>query len=206
MKVLVKICGITNEEDADLCKDADFLGFILVESSPRLCSPDVARKIKIPKEKKVVVLKDSPWNYIESFLDIADWFQLHGYESKDIVLKLKRAGKKVIKAVFPEDEKSVELAKKMSDVVDLFLVDSLKKYRTMQSSRAEGTDRIVQNGKIFGKDFLLSGGLTPENVCNMIKKFRPFGVDVASGVEIKPGKKSPELVRSFLEKARGCSV
>lgn len=201
--MVVKICGLTNEEDILLCdsEGADMLGFIFIRQSPRY----VEKGSKIFKlktrAKKVAVLSNPEIKNIEFFAEHFEFVQLHGLEERKTINEFKKLGLKIIKTIFPEVEESVKLCFQVSDVVDLFLVDSSSKLKGVKSSLfslEKLKDILDSEGKIFGINYILSGGLNPENVVEFLKMLKPYGVDVASGVEDSPGKKSPEKVRKFI--------
>lgn len=199
----IKICGITRKEDALFCDSAgaDFLGFIFVKESPRFIkNPDEFRTLET-KAKKVAVIMNQ--DFSPSEFKGFDFIQFHGLEDKDKIIKAKENGFGVIKTIFPEMPESSKLCEKLAEFIDYFLVDSSSKLKAKSGKFDEKKlSSIIFQNKIFGKDFFLSGGLTPENVSIYIKKFNPFGVDVSSGVESSPGIKSKEKVLKFIKNVK----
>lgn len=202
----IKICGITREKDVVFCDSlgVDFLGFINVKESPRFV--DVEKLTKLCKikttAKKVVVVMNPVSLDLEDFSSF-DFIQFHGFESKDIIARAKERGFGVIKTIFPELPESIELCREVAGLVDFFLVDSASKLKGKGGYfDEEGLIKVVSNGKIFNRDFFISGGINVENVGSYIKMLRPYGVDVSSGVEERPGIKSKEKVASFVESVR----
>ena len=203
--VKVKICGITNEKDAVKAVEfgADFVGFNFSDKSPRKVSPQQAKDFteKLYKRAQTigVFVNQNPdhINTISKFCGF-DFVQLHGDETPDVCEKIQLP---IIKAFRLEDEgtfKQIDLFDTPYILLDAFskqayggtgeLIDEkfLPKIRDLVSSR-----------KVF-----LSGGLTPENVHTLVEEVKPFAVDVASGVEIKPGLKSPDKMKRFILEAK----
>jgi phosphoribosylanthranilate isomerase len=211
----VKICGMTNLEDALVAVEAgaDAVGFVFYEKSPRRISVEAARKIVErlpPKVEKVGVFV----NEVEDTLcDLADRagltaIQMHGDNEDPHVADLvvaKRPKLKVLAAISMSQENPDGWAMMwLPDVVHAFLVDS------GDSSKPGGTGKTfdwsttrprLENIRKLGR-VVAAGGLTPENVGEAIGTLRPWGVDVASGVEARPGKKDPEKVRAFVRAVR----
>jgi phosphoribosylanthranilate isomerase len=211
----VKICGMTNLEDALVAVDAgaDAVGFVFYEKSRRCVSVEAAREIvgKLPESvEKVGVFV----NEVEDTLcDIADRagltaIQMHGDNEDPHVADLvvaKRPKLKVLAAISMSQESPYAWAMMWHpDVVHAFLVDS------GDSSKPGGTGktfdwsttrptlgRIKRLGRVVA-----AGGLTPGNVTEAVLILTPWGVDVASGVEARPGKKDPERVRAFVKAVR----
>jgi phosphoribosylanthranilate isomerase len=190
--VFVKICGITNEDDALLAValGADALGFIFAPSPRQMVAKkvyDITRRIP-PEILTVGVFRDEhPQRVIElthqAGLKAA---QLHGHESPDDVREVMTHVRTVIKAVAAG---SVDVRNAKTFGASMVLLDA----------PAPGSGKVF-DWKII--TVLLAGGLTPDNVGAGIRQVRPFGVDVASGVEASPGRKDPILLRKFIESVR----
>jgi len=200
-----KICGITNLEDA-LCAarcGASFLGFVFYKKSPRYVMPSkVANIIKaLPKKiiKVGVFVNEKP----ETVKKIAkecglDILQFHGDETPEYLSQFK--GFEVIKAFRVKDEISPELLKQYS--CDIFLFDTFKK-GMFGGTRKSFDWSLLQSLKDLNKPFIVSGGLSAENVGLLIRQVHPFGVDVSSGVEKAPGKKDHQLIEKFINAVKG---
>jgi phosphoribosylanthranilate isomerase len=199
--VRIKICGITNLEDALLAADlgADALGFIFYPKSPRYVAPDAARKIIAhlpPFVVSVGVFVDEPAAVVQ---DLAaqvglDWVQAHGQEPPGYCRSL---GRRVIKAFRMKDASSLTDLEPYRGAVQAFLLDTYKKGQV--GGTGETFDwQLAQEAKKYGQ-IILAGGLTPENVAQAIKVAQPEAVDTASGTEAAPGKKDPEKLRAFFE-------
>jgi phosphoribosylanthranilate isomerase len=200
--MFVKICGITNEDDALLAValGADALGFVFAPSPRHVVAKkvyDITRRIP-PEILTVGVFRDEhPQRVIElthaAGLRAA---QLHGHETPADVLEVSRHVRTVIKAVTAG---SVDVTHARDFTASMILLDA----------PAPGSGKVF-DWKLAGEipdgiTLLLAGGLTPDNVANGIAQVRPFGVDVSSGVEASPGRKDPILIRRFIEAARAAS-
>lgn len=211
----VKICGMTNLEDALVAVEAgaDAVGFVFYEKSPRCVSVETARKIvgKLPESlEKVGVFVNEVQ---DTLCDLADRVgltavQMHGDKEDphvaDLVLA-ERPKLKVLAAISMTQESPDGWAMMWRpDVVHAFLVDS------GGSSSPGGTGKTfdwgasgvaLENIKRVGR-VVAAGGLTPENVGSAMDILQPWGVDVVSGVEERPGQKDPEKVRAFVKAVR----
>ncbi|MEP6704231.1 MAG: phosphoribosylanthranilate isomerase [Acidobacteriota bacterium] len=202
----VKICGITNLDDALMSVDAgaDAIGFNFYEKSPRFIAPDAASYIisKLPpKILKVGVFVDCGLKETERILSTTplDFVQLHGEEGPDFVNRLVTlTGSKVIKVI------RVSTHANFTAVADYdvahFLLDT---YSSAFGGSGETFDwESAVKFKDLAHAFYLAGGLTPENVGEAIRKVRPFAVDVCSGVESTKGRKDPSKVAAFIRNAK----
>ncbi len=200
--VRIKICGITNIEDALLAVDfgADALGFVFYKESKRYIEPKKAQSIisKLPLFVTTVgVFVNQELDEIRNIKEEAgfDVFQLHGDESPDFCNKLEG---KVIKTIRVKDDINPKEIESYPAQAILFDTHSTKGYGgTGESFRWE-----ILRDLDTSKRIILSGGLTPENVGQAIRMVNPYAVDVSSGVEEYPGKKNPEKLKKFIEAAR----
>jgi len=197
--VKIKICGITNLEDALLAAElgADALGFIFFPQSPRKVAPETAREIIAqlpPFVASVGVFVDEAAAVLKELAARVglDWVQLHGQESPEYCRSL---GRRVIKGFRIKDENSLRELEPYRDAVQAFLLDTYKK------GQVGGTGEVfdwylAREAKKFGQ-IILAGGLTPENVAQAIAIALPAAVDAASGTEAEPGRKDPAKLRAF---------
>lgn len=203
--VKIKICGITNPSDALQAYrlGADFLGFIFYKGSPRYIPLEKAKEIfqrLPPSVKKVGVFVNERIENVKriaKFLKL-DFLQFHGDETKDYISKFK--GYKIIKSFRIKDKDSLEAISEYKNA-DLYLLDTYVKRKRGGTGKTFNWD-LACKLKRFKKPLILSGGLNPKNVVRAIKKVRPYGVDVCSGVEKNVGKKDLELMSEFIRKAR----
>jgi phosphoribosylanthranilate isomerase len=210
-----KICGITNLEDALTAVDAgaDALGFVFYESSPRRIDPEAARKIvkELPEMiEKVGVFVNQTEESICVLADAAGLtaVQLHGDNEDPHVADLiaeRRPHLKVVVGISMHHPKPEGWAMMWHpDVVHAFLVDSGNSSNyggTGKTFDWQASQRSIEEIARLGR-VVVAGGLTPGNVTAAIRMLRPWGVDVASGVETRPGKKDREKVRAFVAAVR----
>ncbi len=204
MQVKVKICGITNIDDAVAAVDfgADALGFVFFEKSPRYISHADAAAIikKLPSFTTTIgVFVNVKPDQVEKIIDQThiDAVQLHGNEPPEMC----DISRRVIKAIRVKSLESLDPLINYKDMVSAFLLD------TFAPDILGGTGQIFNwDIAIYAKQFgkvILAGGLTPDNVVAAIRRVRPYGVDVSSGVESKKGKKDHKKMKSFIERAKG---
>jgi len=188
----VKICGITNLEDALMAVElgADALGFIFADS-PRRIDKGKAREIisKLPPFITTVgVFVNEKREVVEEIANECglDALQFHGEETPDYCRQFKR---KVIKAFKIRTKKDLEELRYYD--VSAYLLDS--------PVRGTPFDWDLLIGFYSDKPVILAGGLNPDNVSSALSKFVPYAVDVSSGVEEYPGKKDREKMIKFME-------
>jgi phosphoribosylanthranilate isomerase len=198
--MFVKICGITNEEDALLAValGADALGFVFAPSSRQVSASkvfDITRRL--PREILTVgVFKDEhPSRVIElvhtSGVKAA---QLHGRETPEVAHHVHSQVGYIIKAFAAGSEALAEANRYGADFI---LLDS-----PTPGSGQMFDWSLADNYPTDAPPMLLAGGLTPENVATAVRQVRPFGVDVSSGVEASPGRKDPRKLQAFITAAR----
>jgi phosphoribosylanthranilate isomerase len=218
----VKVCGITNVDDAVLANElgATFLGMIFVASSPRHVQLDMARKIveRLRDEISLVgVFQNTDLDevqYIAEELGL-DFVQLHGREDPDYCSDI---GRPVIK-VIPLKFESAELEKrgKARRFDDVALVAEMQRFPSNvqhfifdkpKTVDAEGwlenamarLERVQSECRLPA--YFFAGGLNSVNVKSVISRLKPFAVDVASGVEARPGLKDKRLLAEFLSSCK----
>ena len=200
--MFVKICGITNEDDAlfAVAMGADALGFIFAPSPRQIAAQrvyDITRRLP-PEILTVGVFRDDHPERVVDTVNRAGLkaAQLSGFETPAQVAEVARSVRWVIKVV-------------VAGGADARNADRI------------GTDMILVegpspgSGKVFdwtliddlpeGPRYILAGGLTPENVANAVERAQPWGVDVSTGVEREPGRKDPLKVKAFIERARAAA-
>ncbi|MCG3203749.1 MAG: N-(5'-phosphoribosyl)anthranilate isomerase [Elusimicrobia bacterium] len=210
----VKICGLTNKEDAvwAINYGADFIGLNLCKESKRHVSVSSASNwvAQLPSFATLVgVFVNATDEEILTAVQKLNLkgIQLHGDETPAFISALKislaGAGRKVIiiKAFRIKDEESLTQISSYIDCVDYFLLDSYHPEQAGGTGERFNWD-LALKAKEAGKPVILAGGLNPENVTDAIKKVQPMAVDVASGVEKSPKKKDLEKMKEFIRHAK----
>jgi phosphoribosylanthranilate isomerase len=212
MPTKVKICGLKTETalEAALAGGADYVGLVFFPPSPRNVTPAVAKALasRARGQAKIVALMVDPDDALIAEVVAAaapDLIQLHGHETPTRVAEIRtRWGIPLMKAVPVETADDARAARQFSPAADLILFDALA---PADSARPGGNgapfDWRTLLGVTEGIPFVLSGGLTPDNVAEAIRLTGATTVDVSSGVESRPGEKDPELIRRFLRAAKG---
>jgi phosphoribosylanthranilate isomerase len=200
---LVKICGITNIEDAVECVTlgANMLGFIFAES-PRRVDVDTVRHINriIGGDARTVGVFTEENDDVISIMRDCDltFEQLHGGQTEEFARRFGTAG--IIRVARVENEASVD-ALAQYEAAAFYLLDTYKK--GVAGGTGETFDwELAVRAKSLGKPLILSGGLNPENVEQAVRMVQPFAVDVSSGVEASPGKKDLAKVKEFIDNVR----
>jgi phosphoribosylanthranilate isomerase len=200
--VKVKICGLTNYEDAAAAIDmgADLLGFNFYPKSPRYIEPAKAAKIinKLPAFTDIVgVFVNEPVEKIHETRSLChlDWIQLHGDEDPEFCKEFRSHNVKVMKAIRVKDQRDVESAENF--FTDAILLDAFdpKKY---------GGTGISFDWNIIGhigKRIFLAGGINPDNAVRAVE-LGVYGIDVCSGIEASPGKKDKRLMKKLFKNIR----
>lgn len=200
--IKIKICGITNAIDALGAVDAgaDALGFIFHKKSPRYVQPNVVKSIVAqlpPFVLPIGVFVNEEAPTVRSLMDECGLAlaQIHGDESPSYCETL---GRPALRALRLRDRSTfLAMAEyKGRSGIRGFILDAFSEAAYGGTGETADWDLAAEAAQAFS--FLLAGGLTPDNVAMAIQKVRPYGVDVSSGVEIRPGKKDPVKVQAFI--------
>jgi phosphoribosylanthranilate isomerase len=201
----VKLCGITNMDDARMCADAGAwaLGMIFYPQTARRCEVEEAERISAELRREVEmagVFVNAELDEVAAIADVCNLslIQLHGDEGPAYCAEVaRRTGAKIAKAVRAKDKASVKALLAFRDRVDFHMVDA---YRPdMLGGTGETFSwELLEELRDSSHPLILSGGLTPENVGDAIAKVHPFAVDTASGTEAEPGRKDPAKVTAFM--------
>ena len=197
--MFVKICGITNESDALMATamGTDAVGFIFAPSSRQIApaqARDIARRIP-PEILTVGVFRDEAPQRVVELVNAAGLrgAQLHGHETPAEAKWIRQRVPFVVKAFGVGDP----LLDKAADYpVDAVLLDAA------EPGSGQVFDWSLAEALPVGTRLILAGGLGPDNVAEAVARVRPWGVDVASGVESSPGRKDVRLTRRFIAEAR----
>lgn len=203
----VKICGITNLDDARAAVElgADALGFVFAEEAKkrrRCIAPEDAFEIIAqlpPFVSTVAVVVNARLDQLAQWLSYVDLIQFHGEEAPEEI-PLNSAA---IKAFRAGPELSIEQMQRYETrawLLDAFVPG--ERGGTGTFADWEFAKRIVD----AGRPVILAGGLEPENVADAVRAVRPFAVDVSGGVEAAPGKKDHERIRQFIHHVREASL
>ena len=199
MAIKVKVCGITNLNDAEAAIDlgADILGFNFYPPSPRFIAPDKALEIinKLPTFVDTAAVFVNP--EIEQIKGLTEhgffnWIQLHGDETPDFCDSLQWLNVRTIKAIRVKDSGTVKTVSQY--YTDAVLLDGF------DTKLYGGTGKtfdwsIISN---IGKRIFLAGGLNPDNVAQAVET-GVYGIDTCSGVESEPGKKDHKKMEMFFK-------
>lgn len=206
--VYVKVCGITNEEDARKAAalGADALGFIFAPS-PRRIEPELAREIignLPPFLKSIGVFVDEELSTVREVMGRCslDLVQLHGREPPAYCGELMP---RALKAFRVRDESSLRPVEDYRGRIKGLLLDAYVGWTAGGTGRAFDW-RIARKAGGLGMPLVLAGGLGPENIEEAIAAAQPYAVDVNSGIELYPGRKCHERMRKLMEKVRALNT
>jgi len=200
--VKVKICGITNYEDAAAAVDmgADLLGFNFYPKSPRFVPPEKASEIisKLPAFIDIVgVFVNASFEQIRETIDLCqlNWVQLHGDEDPQFCNSFLSLDVKTMKALRVKDQNDIQQAENY--FTDAILLDAF------HPEKYGGTGLTFDWNIVghIGKRVFLAGGINPDNASEAIK-LGVYGIDVCSGIEAEPGKKDHKKMKKLFENIR----
>jgi phosphoribosylanthranilate isomerase len=209
----IKICGITSLADAEAALDAgaDAIGLNFYPQSPRYVSGDVAKLIaeNVGLRLKVLgVFVNADAQTIRSAVNSVPLHgvQLHGDEPAERLAELD--GIPIVRAFRPQNDftdakRFMERCREIRALPDSVLVDAWNAQAFGGTGDRADWSLLTANRSVFYQlPLILAGGLTAENVAAAIRQVRPDGVDTASGVEMAPGRKSPDKIAAFVKAAR----
>ncbi|MDH4302119.1 MAG: phosphoribosylanthranilate isomerase [Nitrospira sp.] len=202
----IKICGITNADDAAIAWEAgaDALGFVMYRKSPRFVEPAVVKAIVAglsPFVLPIGVFVNEEPERVRALMDDCGLAlaQLHGDES---ALYCQQLGRPVLKALRLKDRGTFLALAEFQGRANVrgFLIDAFSDHA--YGGTGQTVDWTLAQEAARSMPIILAGGLSPMNVAEAIARVRPYGVDVSSGVEQSPGKKDPDKVKAFIQAAR----
>lgn len=208
--IAVKICGITNEKDAQVAVEAgaDALGFIMYRKSPRWVDAAMVKRIIATLPPFVVpvgVFVNEEANVVRELMDTCGFglAQLHGDEPAAYCQDL---GRPAMKAVRLKDRGTFLALAEFHGRANVrgFVIDAFSDHAYGGTGHTVDWNLAAEVAR--SSPVLLAGGLTPDNVAEAIRHVRPYGVDVSSGVEASPGKKDHAKVQAFIRAAQLVSV
>jgi phosphoribosylanthranilate isomerase len=214
----IKICGITNAEDAGLAIEAgaDALGFIFVEGTPRFVTPEavapIVRRLP-PFVTPVGVFWDHPAGHVKAVAEACGLraLQFHGDEKPEdldeyalpVIKTIKLPPTGTIEGLPEYRIGALTHALTYHGHAAAILLDSTARWSEGETRRPVEWFFAQQLAKSRSHPrLILSGGLTPDNVVAAVETVRPYAVDVNSGVEATPGRKDPDKVRRFCAAVR----
>jgi phosphoribosylanthranilate isomerase len=209
--VLVKVCGITNLDDALAAADAgaDALGFNFYARSPRYITPEAARRVvdrlrvDYPNLLNVGVFVNEALDELEEIAQIAgvSALQLHGHETPEYCKALR--GHHLIKVFSASDRFTPRTV--LDYDVQAIMLDAADKEAFGGSGKLSNWAVARETRELVPKLFL-AGGLSPENVADAINQVNPFAVDACSRLESGPGRKDQTRVRAFVAAVRAATA
>lgn len=211
MPLVVKICGLSTRAtlDAALAAGADMVGFVFFAASPRHVDLAQARELgdaTAGRAAKVALTVDADDAQLDSVIAALrpDILQLHGHESVARVAEIRRTfGLPVMKVLGVATPADLAPLPDYAAVADRILFDARP---PKGASRPGGLgavfDWTLLRDLDLARPFMVSGGLTADNVAEAVRITRAGGVDISSGVETAPGVKDPDLIRAFIRAAR----
>jgi phosphoribosylanthranilate isomerase len=211
MSLTVKICGLSTPEtlDAALQAGADMVGFVFFPPSPRHIGLEIARELgrrAKGRAAKVALTVDADDATLASIIEALqpEILQLHGRETVARLRDIKQAfGVPVMKAIAVETASDLTPLAGYAPVADRILFDArAPRGATRPGGLGTAFDWHVLESLALALPFMVSGGLTADNVAEAVRVTRAGGLDVSSGVERTPGIKDPEMIRNFIRAAR----
>jgi phosphoribosylanthranilate isomerase len=211
MALSVKICGLSTSETLDVALQAgaDMVGFVFFPPSPRHISLETARELGRQvkgRALKVALTVDADDATLSNIVETLrpDLLQLHGKESVARLRDIKQAfGVPLMKVIAVETAADLAPLGGFAAVADRILFDArAPKEATRPGGLGTAFDWHALENLDLKLPFMVSGGLTADNVAEAIRITRAGGVDVSSGVESAPGIKDPEMIRAFIRAAR----
>lgn len=208
--MFLKVCGITREEDGVAAAELGFdaIGFVFYEKSKRFVNAEKARKVAEAIGKrtmKIGVFVDAEEKKILKVAELVglNGVQLHGSEAPEKYTRLIETSLMIIKAVFPEEANSIEVAYRWLAVTPYILLD--KFHPEMPGGTGMAFDwSLIKNFASMKAKIIIAGGVTPNNITKVLSVTDIWGVDVSSGVEVAPGIKSREKMQELIKKVKNC--
>ncbi len=207
-KLKIKICGLKNIQTIDHCinKGVNYFGLIFYKKSPRYVNIDLALKLlnhtKYKNISAVGVFVDEPISNLKDIIikTNLNYIQLHGKEDNEYIKNLKNNfDLKIIKCLKIENKNDL---KKMNEFTnaDYYLFDYKSEKHELPGGNAKSFNWSLIKGEKINKPWFISGGININNIEEIRKKLSPYGIDISSGVEEKPGIKSMNKISKLIEK------
>ncbi|MEX0280767.1 MAG: phosphoribosylanthranilate isomerase [Arenibacterium sp.] len=203
-----KFCGLTEQKDVDaaVAAGAAFVGFVFFPKSPRNLDLEAARDLALavpPGIAKVGLVVDADDSELERIMRVVplDMLQLHGRESPERVTEIRaRFGVPVMKAVGVAEADDLDAVDRYAKVADQLLLDAKPpKDGELPGGNGLAFDWRLLTGRRWPVPWMLAGGLSSENVAQAVAMTGARQVDVSSGIEDAPGRKSVEMMQAFAD-------
>ncbi|MCJ2036020.1 phosphoribosylanthranilate isomerase [Methylobacterium sp. J-068] len=210
--IAIKICGLSTPAtlDAALKAGADLVGFVHFPRSPRHVGLEAGRLLSARakgRSERVVLLVDPDDALVAAAVAALDpdWIQLHGRETPERVAAIRAAtGRPVMKAIGIASRADLDAVAAHAARADRILLDAkAPPGADLPGGNGHAFDWALLDDAALPAGYMLSGGLTPETVADALAQTGARAVDVSSGVETRPGEKSPDRIAAFIAAARG---
>ena len=207
--MIVKICGIQNEDTLICCEknNVDFFGMIFYPNSPRNISFENAAILqKVAKGLNingVGVFVNKKINEVEEIINNLQlkFVQLHGLEDEEYIKVLKKIGVKIIKSISVSRKSDLNKIH-LYESVDYFLFDYKPLKDELPGGNSKSFNWDILNNLDTDKDWFLSGGININNIPRILNDINPFGIDLSSGVEKELGIKDNGIINNFIGKLK----
>ncbi len=206
MNPKIKLCGIKDKESLIAGENADYIGFVFYQKSPRFISALEARKLKNflkPNQKLVGLFVNADLNllnYINDYLSL-DLIQLHGEEDLKYIEKVRELKKPIIKAVPVKNSSDIIRAEEYENYCDMILFDT-KINSQVSGGSGISFDWNLLRGYYSSKKWILAGGLNEANVVKALKITNAPIIDVSSGIEKIKGIKCEKMIKKFMQRVK----
>ncbi|NPA16262.1 phosphoribosylanthranilate isomerase [Persephonella sp.] len=201
---ILKICGLTDRKQAEETAQAGatHIGMIFFEKSPRHVPLEVIGEISAGIKGRaisVAVTVNQDLKILQNLLDVVDMVQLHGEEPVGLIRDLPEG--RVIKALRIKDEKDLEKVELYGKTGVPVLIDAYSE-KAYGGTGKQIEPQLAKKAVDIYPMTVLSGGLSPENVGQLLEQIRPAGVDASSKLEVRPGVKDMTRVKKFIDTVR----
>ena len=209
--IKIKICGIKTSTILDYCNklNVDYFGLVFYTKSPRNINiKEACNLINLQKKKNinpVGVFANHNLNELNELIKITNlrYIQLHGNENNDYIKKLKEKNNLIIlKSISIHNENDLHQIRLFTQA-DLFLFDYKPKKNELPGGNAKSFDWSLLKDQNITKPWFISGGINKNNINKLLENLTPYGIDISSGVEDKPGIKNINKIKDIVELING---
>ena len=203
MKIKIKLCGLRDKESIIASSDANYIGFVFYQKSPRFVNALEAKKLRQyinDNQKLVGLFVDADLNLISHIAETLslDVIQLHGNEDLSYINEIKKLKKPIIKAIPIKEQSDIMKAREYEKFCDMILFDT-KSESEVSGGTGISFDWKLLKGYDSQKEWILAGGLNEENVSKALKITKAKFIDVSSGVEKFRGEKCEKKIKNFIK-------